>query len=180
MSLDISLLYLLRTSSWWEWLPLGWRWSFLNLLVYAMRDWYSLPIFSSWDTIQAYSCEHSSHSLLKVINFLLAKNLWMKESHDLGRPFKVVITISPFSNSSSTTSSCSLIWETHVKYDYMVSSFWIFTFFNWFLKVIFWFIFFPSNSLVKESNISLGVFGEDTYFDGINNNPLGLDQVLLV
>ena len=94
--------------------------------------------------------------------FLLAHIPRMNESHDPRRPFKVVITISVFSTSSSTTSSCSLIWETLVKYDCMVSAFYIFTFFNWFLKVIFWFMFFPSNSLVKESNISFGVFKEDT------------------
>ena len=45
----------------------------------------------------------------------------------------------------------------------MVFTFWIFTFFNWFLKVIFWFMFFPSNNLVRASNIALGVFREDTY-----------------
>ena len=45
----------------------------------------------------------------------------------------------------------------------MVSSFWIFTFFNWFLKVIFSFMFLPSNSLVRASNIALGVLREDTY-----------------
>ena len=33
----------------------------------------------------------------------------MNESHDLGRPFKVVITISAFSTSSSTTSRFCLI-----------------------------------------------------------------------
>ena len=32
---------------------------------------------------------------------------WMNESHDPGRPFKVVITIFAFSTSSSTPSSCS-------------------------------------------------------------------------
>ena len=96
-------------------------------------------------------------------HFLLAHIPQMNESHDHGRrPFKVVITISAFST-SSTARSCSLIWETLVKYNCMVYAFWIFTFFNWFLKVIFWFMFFPSNSLVKESNISLGVFREDTY-----------------
>ena len=63
--------------------------------------------------------------------------------------------------SSFTATSCSLIWETLVKYDCMVFAFWIFTFFNWFLKVIFWFLFFPSNSLVKESNI-FDVFKEET------------------
>ena len=45
--------------------------------------------------------------------------------------------------------------------DCMVFAFWIFTFFNWFLKVIFRSMFFPSNSLVKESNI-FGVFMEYT------------------
>ena len=43
----------------------------------------------------------------------------------------------------------------------MVSAFQIFTFFNCFLKFIFQFILFPSNSLIKESNI-FGVFREDT------------------
>ena len=127
-----------------------------------MRYWSSLPIFSSWDTIWASSCGHSSHSLLKVTSFLLTQIPWMKESHDLGRPLKVFITISAFSTSSSTTSSCYLIWETLVKYDCMVFVFLIFTFFHWFLKVIFWFKFFPSNSLVRASNIALGVFREDT------------------
>ena len=83
----------------------------------------------------------------------------MNESHDPGRPFKVVITTS---TSYSTASSCSLIWETLLKYECMVFALWIFTFFNWFLKFIFWFMFFPSNSLVKESNISLCVLREDT------------------
>ena len=125
-----------------------------------MRAWYSLPMFYSQITIRDSSCEHSSQSLLKVTSFLLAQIPWMKESHDLGRPLKVVITISAFSTSSSTTSSFYLIWETLVKYDCMVSTFWIFTFFNCFLKVCF--MFFPSNSLVKEPNISFGVFREDT------------------
>ena len=76
-------------------------------------------------------------------HFLSAHIPWLKESHDPGRPFKVAITTSVFSTSSSTTTSCSLIWETLVKYDCMVSAFWIFTFFNCFLKVIFWFMFYP-------------------------------------
>ena len=100
-------------------------------------------------------------AVLNFISFFLEEIPWMKESHDLGRPFKVVITISTFSTSSSTTSSCSLIWETLVKYDCMVYAFWIFTFSNWFLKVIFQFMFFPWNNFVRESNIDLGVFRED-------------------
>ena len=82
-------------------------------------------------------------------HFLQEHIPWMNESHDLKRPFKVVITTSAFSTSSATASSCSFIWETLVKYDSMVFAF--FTFFNWFLEVIFWFMFFPSNILVKES-----------------------------
>ena len=84
----------------------------------------------------------------------------MNESHDPQRPLKVAITTSAISTSSTTT-SCSLISETLVKHDCMVSAFWIFTFFNYFLKAILWFIFFPSNILVKESNI-FSVFREDT------------------
>ena len=94
-------------------------------------------------------------------HFLLARIPQINESHDLGTPFKVVITTSAFSTSSSTASSCFLIWETLVKYECMVSAFYNFTFFNWFLKVICWFMFFPSTSLVKESNI-FDVFREDT------------------
>ena len=63
-------------------------------------------------------------------HFLLAHIPQMNESHDPGSPFKVVITIYVFSTSLSTVSSCSLIWETLVKYDFMFSSLWIFTFFN--------------------------------------------------
>ena len=95
-------------------------------------------------------------------HFLLAHIPRMNESHDPGRPFKVATT-SAFSTFSSTATICSLILETLVKYDYMVSAFWIFTFFNCFLKVIFQFMFFHSNILVKESKISFGVFREDTY-----------------
>ena len=46
-----------------------------------------------------------------------------------------------------------LFFDLRDPYDCMVFAFWIFTFFNWFLKAIFRFMFFPSNSLVKESNI---------------------------
>ena len=56
-------------------------------------------------------------------HFLLAHIPRMNESHDLGSPFKVVITTYAFSTSSSTASSCSLIWETLVKYDCIFSTF---------------------------------------------------------
>ena len=101
--------------------------------------------------------------------FLLAHILCMNESHDPGRPFKVAIT-----TSSSTVSSCS--------------AFWIFTFFNCFLKAIFLFMFFPSNSLVKESSI-FGVFRKDTcgtswpsssYVRLLASSPSGIGTSLLV
>ena len=59
----------------------------------------------------------------------------------------------------------------------MVLSFWIITFFNWFLKFIFYFKFFPSNSLVKESNISFGVFREETC--GIRCSVIELEMIFL-
>ena len=98
----------------------------------------------------------------EINHFLLAQIPRMNESHDPRRPFEVAITTSAFFTYSSTASSCSLIWETLVKYDCIVSAFWIFTFFNYFLKVIFRFMLFSSNTLVKESNISFGVFREET------------------
>ena len=73
----------------------------------------------------------------KSNHFLLAHISCMNESYDLGKPFKVAITTFALSTSSSTVTSCSLIWDTLVTYDCMVTAFWIFTFFNWFLKVIF-------------------------------------------
>ena len=36
-----------------------------------------------------------------------------------------------------------VVLDLRDSYDYMVSTFYIFTFFNWFLKVILWFMFFP-------------------------------------
>ena len=56
-------------------------------------------------------------------HFLMPHIPCMNESHDPGRPFKVSLTTSAFSTTSSTATSCSLIWETLVKYDCMVSTF---------------------------------------------------------
>ena len=129
---------------------------FLRDLLWMVRAWYSVaPILFSLIISWASSSSESNH-------FFLAHIPRTNESHDPGMSFKVAITTYAFSTCSSTATSCSLIWETRVKYDCMVSAFWIFTFFNWFLKIIFRFMFFPSNSLVKESNISFDVFREDT------------------
>ena len=85
----------------------------LRDLLWMVRAWSSIaPIFFSLIISWASSCVGSSTELLKVSHFLLAHILQKNESHDLGRPFKVVITTSTFSTSSFTASSCSLIWET--------------------------------------------------------------------
>ena len=47
-----------------------------------------------------------------------------------------------------TSSSCSLIWETFVKWGFIIFELCIFAFFNWFLNVTFLMIFFPSYKLV--------------------------------
>ena len=74
----------------------------LRDLLWMERAWYSIaPIFFFLELAE------SNH-------FLLAHIPHMNESHDHGRPFKVVITISALSTSSSTASSCSLIWDTLV------------------------------------------------------------------
>ena len=66
----------------------------LRDLLWIVRAWYSVsPILSSLIMSQYSPCVHSSQILLKVIKFLLAHIPGMNESHDLGRPFKEVITI---------------------------------------------------------------------------------------
>ena len=113
----------------------------LRDLLWMVRAWSSIaPIFffSSYE-LSFFFFPKSTESN----HFLLAYILRMNESHDPGRPFKVAITTSAFSASSSTTSRCS--------------GFWIFTFFNYFLKSIFWFMFLYSNSLIKTSLVSLGM-----------------------
>jgi len=103
----------------------------------------------------------SSESLLKVITSFWHRFLEWMNPMILGGHSR---WLSPLLHSSLLLLPLQfvlLIWETLVKYNCMVSAFRIFTFFNWFLKVIFRFMFFPSNSLVKESNI-FGVFREDT------------------
>ena len=107
-----------------------------------------------WGESLIFSCSHFLFSYyesslfffpesVESNHFLLAHIPCMNESHDPGRPFKVAITTSAFSTSSSTATSCFLIWETLVKYDCMVSVFWIFTFFSYFLKFIFQYMLFP-------------------------------------
>ena len=144
-----------------------WWWSsffILFLPVWIVRALSSVShIFSSLVMSRASSCVHSFHIPLKYISFLFAHIPWINESHDIKRPFKVFITISPSSTFSLNSSSCSFIWVILVKWDCMVSEFYIFTFFNRFLNVIFLLRFFPSNGFVKELNTSLGVFKDDTW-----------------
>ena len=110
----------------------------LRDLLWIVRAWSPVsPIFSfSYYESSFFLCVLFPESA-ESNHFLLPHIPWMNESQDYGSPFMLVITTSTFSTSSSTASSCSLIWETLVKYDFMVSTFWVFTFFNWFCKVIF-------------------------------------------
>ena len=136
------------------------------IIIYYPNAEVDKKFFKSWDlhiphwlrdllwNMRAWSSETRFFFFPKFVEsnqFLLEHIPWMNEFHDSGRPFKVAITTSAFFTSSFPAWSCSL----------MVSAFWIFTFFSWFLKVIFWSMFFPSNSLVKESNL-IDVFREDT------------------
>ena len=110
----------------------------LRDVLWMVRAWYSIaPTFSS-RTSSSYV--FSSQSLLKVITSFWHIFLEWMNPMILGGHSRWLSQLLAFSTSSSTASSCSLIWETLVKYDCMVSAFWIFTFFNWFLKVIFWFL----------------------------------------
>ena len=141
-SLLIQMIRLIRSSSRIEF--------FITLIAWGIFfEWWELDLqllpyffFSSYETRFFFFFPVSVES-----NYFIP---WMNEFYDPGRPFKVAITTSAFFTFYFTASSCSLIWETLVKYDCMVSAFWIFTSFNWFLKVIFWCMFFPSNSLVNK------------------------------
>ena len=83
-------------------------------------------------------------------HFLLAHIPRMNESHDIGRPFKVVIITSAFSTSSSTASSCSA-WSPHSSY----SS-------NSFSKSSFNLCSSLQIAWSRNKNFSLGVFSEQT------------------
>ena len=134
-------------------------------------------ICSSIFSILPYSCTHSSHSLMNLVNFLLAHIPLMKESHSLGRPFKVVIITSASSTMSPIDSNCSLIRDTLEKYDCIFYVFCTFTPLILFLKVILLLMFLPSNILVSALNISFGIFFEDTW--GIKWSLIELVMILL-
>ena len=161
-------------------------WSFLLFFPFFVCDskvWSSLSFkFSSLFAILSSSythssCTHSSHNILNLVNFLLAHTPLLKESHSLGKPFKVVITIFSSSTMSLIDSNFYLIWYTLVKYDCMVSSFCIFTFLSWFLKIIFPLIFLPSNRLDSVANNFFGFFIEYTW--GIKLSLMEYTMILL-
>ena len=86
----------------------------------------SWGIFFEWWELDLQLLPSYSSLLIsraEINHLLLAYILHMNESHDPGRPFKVSITTSSFSTSSSITTSCSLIWETLLKYNCMISAF---------------------------------------------------------
>ena len=111
----------------------------LRYLLWMVRAWSSHLLFSYYES-SFFLCVLFPESA-ESNDFLLVHIPCMNESHDLGKPFKVDITTFTFSTYSTPT-SCYLIWETLVKYDCIVSAFWIFTFFNYFLIFIFWFMLF--------------------------------------
>ena len=81
------------------------------------------PKFSSLIMGWASSCVCSSQSLLKVITSFFHTFLEWRNPMILGGHSRWLSQFSAFSTSSSTTSCCSLIWETLVKYYCMVSAF---------------------------------------------------------
>ena len=89
--------------------------SFVFLIVWGCSSDGEILIFSCSHLLFSYY--ESSFFFLCVLfpdfaesnHFLLAHIPRMNESHDPGRPFKVIITTSAFSTYFSTTSSCSLI-----------------------------------------------------------------------
>ena len=134
----------------------------LRDLLWIVRARYSVaPIFFSRIMSRASSCVRSSQSLLKVITsfwhtFFEWMNPMIMEGHSkwLSQFCILYFFIHCFKLFFYLRDSCKVwlyglyILDLHI--------------FNCFLKVIFWFMFFPSNILVKESNISLRVFREDT------------------
>ena len=73
-----------------------WEYYFLlfsPLLEWVIKDWLSSSLIcSSLVNNRASSCVNSSHSPLNLVSLLLAQIPWLKDSHDLERPIKVVIT----------------------------------------------------------------------------------------
>ena len=82
----------------------------LRDLLWIVRAWSWVVPSSSYYESSFFLCVFFPESA-KSNHFLLAHIPWMNECHDPGRLFKVAITTSAFSTSSSTASSCSLIWE---------------------------------------------------------------------
>ena len=73
----------------------------------VVNAWSSLSLsFSSRASNLASSCAHSSQTLLNFGSFFLGHNPLMKGSHDLGSPFRVVIT----NFVASTLSPVASIW----------------------------------------------------------------------
>ena len=93
----------------------------LRDLLWMVRAWSSHLLFSYYES-SFFLCVLFPESA-ESNHFLLEHIPCMNEFHDIWMPFKVAIATSTFSTSSSTATSCSLIWETLVKYDCKVSAF---------------------------------------------------------
>ena len=115
--------------------------------------------------------------MLNLVSFLIGHIPLMKYSQSLGIPFKVVITTYFSSTMSPIASIYPFIWDNLMKYDCIVSPFWIFTPLGWFLKLIILLMLFPLNRFVRGSNISFGVFFDDTW--GIKWSLMDLVMIIL-
>ena len=149
----------------------------LRDILWMVRAWSSHLLFSYYESI-FFLCVLFPEST-EINHFLLAHIPHMNESHDPGRPFKVAITTFAFSTSSSTTTSCSLVWEMAVWSLHSGSSHSSTGFLSSYSDLcsslqIAW-------SRNKKYSVSLGRhFWYKLICDWIHNDLLGLDQVLLV
>ena len=128
----------------------------LRDLIWMVRAWSSVS--SIFSTLIMSRTSSYSQSLMKVITSLWHTFLaWMNPMIQGGYSRWPSLLL----HSSLLLLPLQVVLDLRDSYDCMVSSFWIFPSFNWFLKVIFQSMFFPSNILVKALNI-FGVFREDT------------------
>ena len=124
-----------------------------------LNDWGIF--FGRWELDLQRRASSSSQSLLKVItSFWHTFFTWMNPMI-LGGYSRWP---SQLLHSSLLLLPLQFVLYLRYCYDCMVSALRIFTFFNWFLKVIFWFLFFPSNSLVKESKHLWCLWGRHLWY----------------
>ena len=114
----------------------------LRDILWMVRAWSSVS--SIFPSLLMNRASSSSRSLLKVLTSLWHTFLAWMNPMILGGYSRWP---SPLLHYSLLLLPLQVVLYLTDSYDCMVSAFYIFTFFKWFLKVIFWFLFFPSNSL---------------------------------